>query len=73
MIFDVFHLEISGKDINEQHPENKQHIFVILPVINFEISFKDINEEHPENKQLISVTFLIHFHYHSNLYFEYLY
>ena len=46
---EVFHLEISGNDDNEEHPENIYHIFVILDVFHLEISGNDNNDEHPEN------------------------
>jgi len=42
----VFHLEISGKDDKDSHPENKSSILVILFVCHFEISGKDDKELH---------------------------
>ena len=42
--FEVFHLDISGIDFNELHPENIQYILVILEVFHLDISGKEINE-----------------------------
>jgi hypothetical protein len=42
----TFHLEISGKNINDEHPENKSHILVSFLTSHLEISGKDINDEH---------------------------
>jgi len=49
VIFDVFHFDISGKDINDEHPVNINSILVTLDVFHFDISGKDINDEHLEN------------------------
>ena len=60
--FDVFHFEISGNDINEEHPLNKLHISVTLEVFHFEMSGNDINDEHPLSILLISTTLEV-FHF----------
>ena len=44
----VFHLEISGKDDNDEHPENILLISLTLTVFHLEISSKDDKYEHPE-------------------------
>ena len=46
-IFSVFHFEISGKDVNEEHLMNKPLIYSILSIFQTEISGNDFNEEHP--------------------------
>ena len=51
----VFHLDISGNDIREEHPQNKSIISDKLFVFHSDISGSDINEEHPNKKQLILV------------------
>ena len=43
----VFHFEISGKDFNDEHPENNPFIFAICSVFHFEISGKDFKDEQP--------------------------
>ena len=37
----VFHFDISGKDNNFKHPQNKLSILVTLFVFHFDISGKD--------------------------------
>jgi len=46
----VFQFDISGKDVNDEHPENKHDIFVTLFVFHFEISGNDDKDEQSENK-----------------------
>jgi len=43
----MFHLEISGNDINELQSLNKEYILVTFEVFHFDISGNDINELHP--------------------------
>ena len=50
----VSHSEISGKDVNNEHPSNILLISLTLLVFHFEISGKDNNDEHPENIELIT-------------------
>ena len=45
----VIHLEISGKEDNDELPENMQLKSVTLLVFHFEISGKEYNDEHPKN------------------------
>ena len=45
VLFVIFHIEISGKDNNEEHPENKHIISVTFSVIHFDISGNDFKEE----------------------------
>jgi len=45
-IFDVFHIEISGKYIKDKHPENNFSIFSTLFISHFEISGYDSKLEH---------------------------
>ena len=40
----VFHLDKSGRDINDEHEENISLILVTLFVFHFDISGKDIND-----------------------------
>ena len=47
---EVFHLDISGNDINEEHSLNMKLISLTLEVFNLDISGNDINEEHSLNK-----------------------
>ena len=42
----TFHLEISGIDFNDEHPENKQDILLTLLTFQLNISGIDINDEH---------------------------
>ena len=58
-ILSVFHLEMSGNDLNDVNPSNKPLILLIFSVFQFDISGNDINELHPLNISLISVTLLI--------------
>ena len=58
----VFHFDISGKLIKEEHSENKPSIEIILFVSHFEISGKLNNLEHPENKKLMLFNLLV-FHF----------
>ena len=48
-----FHLDISGKDNNDEHHENIDSIFFTLLVFHLDISGKDINDVHPQNIELI--------------------
>ena len=43
----MLHLEISGNDINDEHPLNKKDILLILVKFHLEISGKDNSDEHP--------------------------
>ena len=43
----VFHFEISGNDINDEHPLNILLILETLFVFHFEISGYDFNDVHP--------------------------
>jgi hypothetical protein len=52
-------LDISGKNNNDVHSENKRLIFVIFEVSHFEISGKDDNDEQQENTELIYSIFYI--------------
>ncbi len=45
----VFHLEISGKDDNDEHCSNIELILFILFVFHLEISGKEDNDEHSLN------------------------
>ena len=45
----VFHFEISGKDVNDDHNLKIYIILVTLLVFHFEISGKDDNDEHSLN------------------------
>ena len=49
IILQVFHLEISGKDNKEIHPQKISPILIILKVFHFEISGKDDNDSQPQN------------------------
>ena len=51
--FEKSHLEISGKDNNDEQKHKKPFIFKTSEIFHFEISGKDVNEEHPLNKLLI--------------------
>ena len=42
--FFVFHFEISGKLVNDEHPKNNPFILIKLHVFHFEISGKDDKE-----------------------------
>ena len=42
----VFHLDISGNDINDEHSKNNPLILFILFVFHLEISGKEIKDEH---------------------------
>ena len=42
----VFHLEISGNEVNEEHWSNIPFILVTLSVFQLEISGNEVNEEH---------------------------
>ena len=46
LILLVFYFEISGNDINDEHPLNMHIISVILLVFHFEISGNEVNDEH---------------------------
>ena len=46
---EVFHFEISGKELNEEHPKNKDCICVTFLVSQFEISGKDDKDWQPAN------------------------
>ena len=41
----MFHLDISGKEINDEQPKNIAFILFIFSQFHFEISGNDINEE----------------------------
>jgi hypothetical protein len=43
----VSHIEISGKDINDEHPSNILLISLTLLVFHFEMPGKDDSDEHP--------------------------
>ena len=43
--FSMFHSDISGKDIKEEHPLNKFSIYRILFVFHLDKSGKEINDE----------------------------
>ena len=43
----MFHLDISGKYNNDEHPKNMLLILSILLVFHLDILGKDINDEHP--------------------------
>ena len=45
--FLVFHLNLSGKYINDEHFKNIESIFFTLLIFHLDISGKDINDEHP--------------------------
>ena len=45
----MFHLDISGNDINDKHSPNIERILITLSVFQLDISGKDFNDEHPEN------------------------
>ena len=47
LILLVFHFEISGKDFNDEHPENNPSIDLTFSVFHFEISGKDFKDEQP--------------------------
>ena len=44
---EIFHLNIFGKDFNEEHPLNIDSILMTFIVFQLDISGNDINEEHP--------------------------
>ena len=46
----VFHFDISGKDINDEHPLNIPLKLVLIFVFHLEISGKDISDVHSLNK-----------------------
>ena len=50
LILFVFHLDISGKEIKDEHPENIPLISSILLVFHFDKSGNEIKEEHPANE-----------------------
>ena len=41
----IFHFEISGNDLNEEHPENILLILLTFSVFHLDISGKEINDE----------------------------
>jgi len=45
MTLSVFHLDISGKDINDEQFKNNPSILITLSVFHLDISGKDINDE----------------------------
>jgi hypothetical protein len=45
----VFHLDISGKLVNDEHPQNKYIIVEILLVFHLERSGKEVKDEQPSN------------------------
>ena len=47
------HFDISGKDINELHPQNINSILVTLEVFHLDKSGNDFKETQPENIKLI--------------------
>ena len=49
LIFDVFHLEMSGKDFNNGHVENNPFIFVIFFKFHFAISGNLVKDLQFEN------------------------
>ena len=53
LIFDIFHFDISGNDINDLHLKNKPLKSLELLIFHSEISGNEINELHPEKKPLI--------------------
>ena len=44
-MFLVFHLDISGKDINDEQLKNKALRLLTLLIFQLKISVKDINDE----------------------------
>ena len=44
--FFVFHLEISGKDVKDEHLKNKTLQLLTLLISHFEISGIEVNEVH---------------------------
>ena len=52
----MFHLEISGKEVNLQHCSKKLAIEETLSRFHFEISAKFLNSEHPNKNPSILVT-----------------
>ena len=44
LTLEVFNLDISGNDINEEHPPHLKLIFKTLQVFHLDISGNDINE-----------------------------
>ena len=52
--FEVFHLDISGKEIKDIHPSNIPPISITFSVFHFDISDISDNILQPENAQLIS-------------------
>ena len=55
----MFHFDISGNEIKDEHDKNILSIFSTFLVFHFDISGIDLNEEHAQNKQLISVILFI--------------
>ena len=43
-ILEVFHFDIFGNEINDLHPPNIKHMFLIFEVFHFDISGNEINE-----------------------------
>ena len=61
-MFNVYHFDISGKDINEEQPSKIESIYLILFVFHFEISGKILNEEQFLNIHSILISlFVFHF------------
>ena len=46
IIFEVFHLEIFGKFINDEHSAKIKLISLTFEIFHFDISGKDNNDEH---------------------------
>ena len=42
----LFHFDISGKDIKDEHPSNIFNIYFKLLFFHLDISGKDVNDEH---------------------------
>ena len=42
----IFHFDISGNDINEEHPLKISWKLLTLQTFHFDISDNDINDEH---------------------------
>ena len=43
----VFHFEILGKLVNDEHPSKIQHISITVFVFHFEILGQLVKDEHP--------------------------
>jgi len=49
----ISYFEISGKDFNDEHPQNNIDIEIALLKSQLEISGNEINEEHLQNNPSI--------------------